>query len=532
MSAPATEALLRSYFKEGHGITDRQFSNLANIILYLSNPIIHWTLRQQTYLDARQMLPLTHLRDKLPKCLLDFLIHRFNNDLRNETIEKKAFSITFAAEKNELFRTLKESNRIQWNKEYSMMGIYIIQDDPHGHEPKGRDGWIPVYIAEQDIIVRRGSFEMYNRSARGGIDTLAISPYGHENYWPRYLSRAALNDQPTETERANLDNSVWVDVRLNAQRTWIYYDSSAFEYLPPFTEPTKYMEITCLSLSPKSQGITFFVSYLSWKTILQSYPPPRGLFVDDEEDKQEATGSEPVQVHHETTVATNSFVGNESSLSLNTPLNEQRESFRKHWERGLPPPYKYIVWSKPGLHTHVCNLEDFLILLRSDSQYGYEFLKILTTISGTTTDDANIWIQYTFRDEFWESRFHPILMMNITKLLEMYDSQLGSLRTVDFLERLENASHISTARYRPSAQAQESKIIYIKNEIKLPKHIRDTLVAECIDKKEICPISMEPLDATTIAITSCFHFFSKQSIEEWLKTNQTCPQCRESTSLI
>jgi hypothetical protein len=523
MSSVATEALLRSYFKEtDHGITDRQFNNLANIILYLSNPIIHWTMRQQTYLDARQMLPLTHLRDKLPKCLLDFLIHRFNNDPRNETIEKKAFSITFAAEKNELFRAMKEANRIQWNKEYSMMGIYIIQDDPHGHEPKGRDGWIPVQIAEQDIIVRRGSFEMYNRAVTGGIGNLQINLYGHANYWPRYLSRAALNDQPTEAERASLDNSVWMEVKLCAQRTWIYYDSVAFEYLPPFTDPTKYMEITCLSLSPKSQGITFFVSYLSWKTVLLPYPPPRGLFVDDDEEA-------PVQAQ-ETTVATNSIVASESTLSLNTPLNEQRESFRKYWERGLPPPCKYIVWSKPGLLTDVCNLEDFLILLRSDSMYGYEFLKILPTITGTTTDDANIWIQYTFRDEFWESRFHPILMMNVTKLLEVYDSQLGSLRSADFLERLKNASYISTARYGSSAQ--EPEVIYITSNIKLPKHIRDTLVAECIDKKEICPISMEPLDATEIAITSCFHFFSKQSIEEWLKTNQTCPQCRETTSLI
>jgi hypothetical protein len=519
MSSVATEALLRSYFKEkDHGITDRQFSNLANIILYLSNPIIHWTLRQQTYLDARQMLPLTHLRDKLPKCLLDFLIHRFNNDPRNETIEKKAFSITFAAEKNELFGTLKEANSIQWNKEYSMTGSYIKQDDPHGHEPRGRDGWIPVYIAEQDIIVRRGSFEMYNRAARDGIDTLAISPYGHANHWPRYISRAALNDLPTEAERANLDNTVWMGARLNAQRTWIYYDSSAFEYLPPFTDPTKYMEITCLSLLPKSQGITFFVSYLSWKKVLPSYPPPRGLFVDDEEEAPVVTNS----------IVTN--VSTDSSLTFNTPLNEQRESFHKYWERSLP--YKYIVWSKPGRTTHVCNLEDFLVLLRTDSQYGYEFLKILPTISGTTTDDANIWIQYTFRDEFWESCFHPILTMNLTKLLEVYDSQLGSLRSADFLERLKNASHISTARYRSSAQAPEPKIIYEKIQIKLPKHIRDTLVAECIEKKEICPISMEPLEATTIAITSCFHFFRKQSIEEWLKTNQTCPQCRETTSLI
>jgi len=162
--------------------------------------------------------------------------------------------------------------------------------------------------------------------------------------------------------------------------------------------------------------------------------------------------------------------------------------------------------------------------------YGYEFLKILPTITGTTTDDENIWIQYAFRDEFWESRFHPILMMNVTKLLEVYDLQLGSLSSADFLERLKNASYIPTARYGSSAQ--EPKVIYITSNIKLPKHIRDKLIKECIDKKEICPISMEPLEATTVAITSCFHFFSKQSIEEWLKTNQTCPQCRETIGLV
>lgn len=48
-----------------------------------------------------------------------------------------------------------------------------------------------------------------------------------------------------------------------------------------------------------------------------------------------------------------------------------------------------------------------------------------------------------------------------------------------------------------------------------------------VDKKEMCPVAYEPLTLETTSITSCYHFFNKDAIENWFKTKNTCPVCRE-----
>ena len=67
--------------------------------------------------------------------------------------------------------------------------------------------------------------------------------------------------------------------------------------------------------------------------------------------------------------------------------------------------------------------------------------------------------------------------------------------------------------------------IKYKNQ-KLPKRIYEIITHDFISKGEECSIAMEPVTHETIAITSCFHIFTKDAIQRWIQTESTCPQCR------
>ena len=47
-----------------------------------------------------------------------------------------------------------------------------------------------------------------------------------------------------------------------------------------------------------------------------------------------------------------------------------------------------------------------------------------------------------------------------------------------------------------------------------------------------CPITFEPIQETTSAVTTCQHVFKREAIVEWLKKNTTCPVCREECQVI
>ena len=63
--------------------------------------------------------------------------------------------------------------------------------------------------------------------------------------------------------------------------------------------------------------------------------------------------------------------------------------------------------------------------------------------------------------------------------------------------------------------------------ITIPTFVANMIKANAIEKKEICPISLDPFTAeTNTTITSCFHLFQTESIVRWLETNTACPVCK------
>lgn len=65
----------------------------------------------------------------------------------------------------------------------------------------------------------------------------------------------------------------------------------------------------------------------------------------------------------------------------------------------------------------------------------------------------------------------------------------------------------------------------------LPKFVADLIVADAIAKGTTCPITMEPLKADKVTVTSCYHVFDTEALNSWAASQDTattvCPQCRK-----
>jgi hypothetical protein len=67
-------------------------------------------------------------------------------------------------------------------------------------------------------------------------------------------------------------------------------------------------------------------------------------------------------------------------------------------------------------------------------------------------------------------------------------------------------------------------------EIKIPSHIMSAYIQSLLDKKEVCPITMEPLEQDTLYVTTCGHAMNKGAAERWITQKKTCPVCRVACS--
>jgi Ring finger domain len=66
----------------------------------------------------------------------------------------------------------------------------------------------------------------------------------------------------------------------------------------------------------------------------------------------------------------------------------------------------------------------------------------------------------------------------------------------------------------------------------VPKFVADLIIADAIAKGTTCPITMEPLKADKVTVTSCYHVFDTEALNSWAASQDTattvCPQCRKS----
>ena len=67
--------------------------------------------------------------------------------------------------------------------------------------------------------------------------------------------------------------------------------------------------------------------------------------------------------------------------------------------------------------------------------------------------------------------------------------------------------------------------------IQIPQRIAWIIAEDACNKGETCPITMEPIIPITSAVTSCYHVFEKNALDEWFKNNSLCPLCKQDVTM-
>lgn len=63
---------------------------------------------------------------------------------------------------------------------------------------------------------------------------------------------------------------------------------------------------------------------------------------------------------------------------------------------------------------------------------------------------------------------------------------------------------------------------------KIPSHIVRGFIESAIQKKEVCPITLDALVMGNVAMTSCGHLFERQALMNAITNSKVCPNCRAS----
>ena len=78
----------------------------------------------------------------------------------------------------------------------------------------------------------------------------------------------------------------------------------------------------------------------------------------------------------------------------------------------------------------------------------------------------------------------------------------------------------------PSPPSSPPKTIY-----KIPVFVFHSFVTNAIEKKECCPITLEPLSKVNVGCAPCGHLFEKEALKTALKTHGKCPACRQEAKV-
>lgn len=95
-----------------------------------------------------------------------------------------------------------------------------------------------------------------------------------------------------------------------------------------------------------------------------------------------------------------------------------------------------------------------------------------------------------------------------------------------------------------SAQEKSSQIMHrfarsirdviktVEREKTVPQFVAKLIAQRAMESGETCPISYDDITVDEAAVTSCYHVFSKESIEMYRAAgNMTCPVCRQECSI-
>jgi hypothetical protein len=116
---------------------------------------------------------------------------------------------------------------------------------------------------------------------------------------------------------------------------------------------------------------------------------------------------------------------------------------------------------------------------------------------------------------------YTIPILKIDKPCETLSHEFYSLT-----EHLEYSFDLDSLRNTQTEQIYKEP----KVESKIPAHIIAAYVESLLNKNEVCPITMEPLESSSLYITECGHAMSKSAACRWITEKNSCPVCRVECS--
>jgi hypothetical protein len=102
---------------------------------------------------------------------------------------------------------------------------------------------------------------------------------------------------------------------------------------------------------------------------------------------------------------------------------------------------------------------------------------------------------------------------------------LPAFKTRNFIPIVNNNPPAQAPAPAPAQPAPANKNIPIT---KIPQHAIRALLRDAVMHEEKCPITDEDIDVSNGAVTSCFHLFQRDAIQQWLlmpNSQQKCPVC-------
>jgi hypothetical protein len=102
----------------------------------------------------------------------------------------------------------------------------------------------------------------------------------------------------------------------------------------------------------------------------------------------------------------------------------------------------------------------------------------------------------------------------------------------DRLSRLPQPEPVKPAA-NASASAKEEAKAEPEQKPQPKAHIIRLVIEDAIEHKQECSITQELITKENgTCIFPCYHCFSKEGISQWLQMNTTCPECRETATLV
>jgi hypothetical protein len=119
-----------------------------------------------------------------------------------------------------------------------------------------------------------------------------------------------------------------------------------------------------------------------------------------------------------------------------------------------------------------------------------------------------------------------------TAEVEITDKELWTVRDPaqqEAAQEVPGLAALATAAQQQQQQQQPPPVIKIILK-PIPQRIAWLIAEDSSKSKETCAITTDEISPITAAVTSCFHVFEYDSIQEWVNKNParpTCPVCRE-----